>query len=80
MGARYTINAISDSASGVNVWKTDLDNDIQLDNYTCALYTPNFNFSEQGNYYIKFKYRMEVRYSRQPGAIWMEYSTDSGNS
>jgi len=73
-------NTISDTASGTNVWKTDLDSNIQQDNYTCALYTPDFDLSATGSYYVSFKYRMEIAYSNCPGAAWMEYSTDQGKT
>ena len=73
-------NTISDTASGITVWKTDLDANIQKADYTNVLYTPNFNFSSSGDYYLKFKYRMEIYYSNSPAAAWLEYSTDQGNT
>ncbi|ETR73138.1 MAG: hypothetical protein OMM_07124, partial [Candidatus Magnetoglobus multicellularis str. Araruama] len=73
-------NVISDTASGTTVWKTDLDGNIQQDNYTCVLYTPNYNISRDGNYYLKFKFRMHITAGNCPGAAWMEYSTDCGNT
>jgi PKD repeat protein len=73
-------NIISDTASGANVWKTDLDANIQKADYTCVLYTPNFDFSRSGEYYLKFKYRMHITAGNCPGAGWMDYSTDCGNT
>jgi len=71
-------NIISDTASGTTVWKTDLDANIQKADYTCVLYTPNFNFSKSGDYYLKFKFRMNRYYNNAPAAAWLEYSTDQG--
>ncbi|MBF0451868.1 MAG: C10 family peptidase, partial [Candidatus Magnetomorum sp.] len=73
-------NIIADTSSGTTVWKTDLDSDIQQANYTCVLYTPNFNFSREGDYFIKFNYRMHITAGNCPGAGWLEYSTDFGET
>ncbi|ETR66802.1 MAG: hypothetical protein OMM_05478 [Candidatus Magnetoglobus multicellularis str. Araruama] len=67
-------------ASGQNVWITDLKNKIQKGTYSCALYTPEFDLSKDGKYYISFKYRMNVINTSMPGAAWLEYSTDHGNT
>jgi len=67
-------------ASGQNVWITDLKNKIQKGTYSCALYTPEFDLSKDAKYYISFKYRMNVINTSMPGAAWLEYSTDHGNT
>jgi hypothetical protein len=75
-------NTINNAYSGQNVWKTDLDADISTygDNHDikCGLYTPLFDFSQEGTYYLKMRYRMEVAYLNAPLAVWVEYSTDKG--
>jgi len=73
-------NVIADTASGLSVWKTDLDANITKDDYTCVLNTPNFILSRSGEYYVKFKYRLDRYYDNSPGAAWMEYSTDKGEN
>lgn len=74
-------NAINNTASGTNVWKTDLDADIpSTSTFSCALLSPKFNFTASGTYYLKFNFRMEIYYSNAPGEAYMEYSTDRGVS
>lgn len=73
-------NAISTTASGSNVWKTDLDADILKSTYSCALYTPSFNFSATGTYDLSFDYRMEAAHSQVPIGVYVEYSTNQGSS
>lgn len=73
-------NAISNTASGSKVWKTDLDADIVKADYSCALTTPSFNFTASGTYTLSFKYRMEVAHSQVPIGVWVEYSTNAGSS
>lgn len=74
-------NYLSNTNSGSNVWKTDLDADIQESPYECALYTPCFNFSNtSGSYYVSFYASMETYYSNAPFGIQMQYSTDGGDN
>lgn len=74
-------NVINNTASGSNVWKTDLDANIPSTSaFSCALLTPKFNFTASGTYYIKFKYRMSIFYSNAPGEVYVEYSTNKGGS
>jgi PKD repeat protein len=71
-------HTINNTASGRNVWKTDLDANFPKGDYTNALCTPIFSFSDPGKYYLKFQFRMDTYYSNAPGAGWLEYSTDEG--
>jgi PKD repeat protein len=71
-------HTINNTASGRNVWKTDLDANFIKGDYTNALCTPIFSFSDPGKYYLKFQFRMDTYYSNAPGAGWLEYSTDEG--
>ncbi len=73
-------NHISNTSSGSNVWKTDLDANLAEDNYQCAVYSPSFNFANDGTYTLSFKYRMEVEYSNAPFGVFVEYSINGGNS
>ena len=71
-------NAISNTASGSNVWKTDLDADIAKAHYQCALYSPSFNMTASGSYTLGLDYRMEAVHSQVPIGVYVEYSIDGG--
>jgi hypothetical protein len=73
-------NYLTNTRSSSNVWKTDLDADIVNGDYECALYTPNFNFSASGNYYVSFYHAMQVYYGNAPFGIQIQYSTDLGET
>lgn len=73
-------NEISDVSSGVNVWKTDLDADVPQQTFTCALYTPNFNFKNSGTYMLEAFVGMEIYYCNAPYTARVEYSTDMGDT
>lgn len=64
--------------SGVNAWKTDLNADIIEADYQCALYSPNFNFSNAGTYSINFRKSMESLFSNAPIGAQVQYSLDNG--
>ena len=71
-------NAISNTASGSSVWKTDLDADIAKAGYQCALYSPSFNMTASGSYTLGLDYRMEAVHSQVPIGVYVEYSIDGG--
>jgi PKD repeat protein len=71
-------NFLTNVSSGPNVWKTDLDADIFKGDYQCALYTPNFNFSNSGTYTISFDKSMEIAFCNAPIGVQVQYSTDNG--
>ena len=71
-------NAISNTASGSSVWKTDLDADIAKAHYQCALYSPSFNMTASGSYTLGLDYRMEAVHSQVPIGVYVEYSIDGG--
>jgi PKD repeat protein len=73
-------NALATVNSGSNVWKTDLDADIVKGDYKAILQTPNFNFSANGTYNVKFKMSMETTFCNAPQGANLEYSTDNGST
>ena len=73
-------NALTTVNSGTNVWKTRLTKDADLGDYTAVLYTPQFNFTNAGTYGIQFRKSMEASGSNAPFGVYMEYSTDKGQT
>ncbi|RMH64534.1 MAG: PKD domain-containing protein [Calditrichaeota bacterium] len=73
-------NALTTVNSGTNVWKTRLTKDVDLGDYTAVLYTPQFNFTNAGTYGIQFRKSMEASGSNAPFGVYMEYSTDKGQT
>ncbi len=73
-------NAIKTLSSETNGWKTDLDSDILQADYSCALYSPNFNFTATGSYSLSFQKSMETRYPNAPFAVQVQYSIDNGQN
>ncbi len=73
-------NAITTLNSGTNGWKTALSSDITQADYSCALFSPNFNFNESGTYTLSFRKSMEVAFANAPIGVQVQYSTDNGNN
>lgn len=71
-------NDITTVNSGTNVWKTSLSADIFEADYSCALFSPNFNFTEAGTYTLSFRKSMAVRFANAPMGVQVQYSTDNG--
>ncbi len=65
------------TTSGANAWVTGLTGNY-VNSTESYLYTPNFDFSINGNYYLSFntKYSVEDEYD----GFLVQYSTDSGSS
>jgi len=73
-------NALTTLNSGSNGWKTMLTEDVPDDNYTSVLYTPSYNFSAAGSYGVQFRKSMEASGANAPFGVYMEYSTDNGDT
>lgn len=73
-------NHISSVSSGTQVWKTNLDADITRDDYTCALYSSSFNFTNSGTYTLSFDYRMEAAHPQVPLGVYVESSIDKSET
>jgi len=73
-------NVLNSALSGTHVWKTGLSKSIEKGDYTCVLITPLFDLSASGTYAIQFYHQMEIYYNNCPGAAWIEYTTDEGQS
>ncbi|MGH1366605.1 MAG: PKD domain-containing protein [Calditrichia bacterium] len=73
-------NDITTLNSASNGWKTDLDADITEAAYSCALYSPSFNLTVAGTYSLSFRKSMAVRYANAPFGVYVEYSTNQGDS
>ncbi len=71
-------NAITTVNSGTRAWKTALSADITQADYSCALYSPNFNFTEAGTYTLSFRKSMEVAFANAPMGVQVHYSLDNG--
>ncbi|WP_436516652.1 LamG-like jellyroll fold domain-containing protein [Ekhidna sp. To15] len=71
-------NDITTVNSGTNAWKTNLSSDIIESDYSCALFTPNFNFTESGTYTLSFRKSMAVQFANAPMGVQVQYSTDNG--
>jgi PKD repeat protein len=71
-------NFLTTVNSPVNAWKTDLDADITPGSYTCAMMTPNYNFSAAGGYTLRFRRSMEVLFCNAPFAVQCQYTTNKG--
>lgn len=67
-------------SSGTDAWKTNLTTDITEADYSCALYSPNFNFSVAGTYTLSFQKSMEINFSNAPMGVQVQYSTDNGEN
>ena len=65
-------------SSSSNVWKTDLDDDLENQDRASLLYTPRFNFSSTGTYILEFDLSMEIQYCNAPIALQLQYTTDMG--
>ncbi len=76
-------NQITTVNSGTNVWKTDLDaniNDLGFD-YISALYTPAFDLTNTTkNYLVKFRKSISTVFCNGPQALQLQYSTDGGST
>ncbi|WP_462249295.1 LamG-like jellyroll fold domain-containing protein [Ekhidna sp.] len=73
-------NAISTVNSGTDAWKTSLSSDITQADYSCALFSPNFNFTETGTYTLSFRKSMERQFVNAPFGVQVQYSTDNGTN
>lgn len=73
-------NEITTVSSGTNAWKTNLSSDITEATYSCALYSPNFNFTEAGTYTLSFQKSMDINFSNAPMGVQVQYSTDNGEN
>ncbi len=73
-------NALTTVNSGTNTWKTGLSSDITQADYSCALFSPNFNFSSAGTYTLSFRKSMESAYTNAPIGVQVQYSTDNGEN
>ncbi|MEL6558713.1 MAG: LamG-like jellyroll fold domain-containing protein [Bacteroidota bacterium] len=73
-------NAITNVSSGTNVWKTDLDGDLIQTDYSCALFSPNFNMSAAGTYTLSFRKSMERQFTNAPFGVQVQYSLDNGDN
>ncbi|KPA18652.1 Peptidase C10, streptopain, partial [Candidatus Magnetomorum sp. HK-1] len=73
-------NIFNVAHSGSRVWKTGLSKNIEKGDYTCILITPLFDLSASGTYAIQFYQQMDIHYNNCPGAAWLEYTTDEGQS
>ncbi|KAA3611158.1 MAG: T9SS C-terminal target domain-containing protein [Calditrichaeota bacterium] len=71
-------NALTTLNSGTNGWKTLLDSDASVGNYTSVLYTPSFNFTAAGSYSLHFRKSMEASGSNAPFGVFVEYSINDG--
>ena len=71
-------NILTTVNSAVNAWKTDLDADLTEGTYSCALMTPNYNFTTAGAYQLRFRRSMEVTFCNAPFAVQCQYSLDKG--
>ncbi|MDN5199939.1 PKD domain-containing protein [Fulvivirgaceae bacterium BMA10] len=73
-----SVSGKNGTTSGSNGWVTGLTDATYENNSEAILYTPNFNFSNAGNYTLSFqtKFALENTYD---GFI-VEYSTDRGNT
>lgn len=66
--------------SGTNAWKTALSSNITQADYTCALYSPNFNFTNAGTYTLSFRKSMESAFTNAPIGVNVQYSLDNGEN
>ncbi|MEO9484872.1 MAG: LamG-like jellyroll fold domain-containing protein [Ekhidna sp.] len=73
-------NAISTVNSGTDAWKTALSSDLTQADYSCALFSPNFNFTESGTYTLSFRKSMERQFVNAPFGVQVQYSTDNGGN
>lgn len=73
-------NAITTVNSGTDAWKTGLSTDITQADYSCALFSPNFNFTEAGTYTLSFRKSMEVAFANAPLGVQVQYSIDNGSN
>lgn len=64
--------------SGSNAWVTGLNNDWYEHNSESYLYTPNYDFSENGIYEMSFWANYNIQYGWD--GFRVEYSTDRGES
>jgi PKD repeat protein/photosystem II stability/assembly factor-like uncharacterized protein len=71
-------NVLTTVNSSPNAWKTDLDADLTSGTYSCALMTPNYNFTATGSYLLRFRRSMEVVFCNAPFAVQVQYTTDKG--
>lgn len=83
-------NTLNEASSGVNAWKTLLQENIERTKtrYSSALVSPIFDFSDDSkNHLLKFKFSMENAYTEAIGlfesgplGLNVEYSIDNGKS
>lgn len=73
-------NAVTTVNSGTDAWKTALSSDITQADYSCALFSPNFNFTEAGTYTLSFRKSMERQFVNAPFGVQVQYSTDNGSN
>ena len=73
-------NTLTTLNSTVNGWKTDLDSNIINSTYSAALMTPVFDFSNAGNYSIKFRMSMQANFCNGPYTVQVHYSTNKGTT
>ncbi|MBF0450481.1 MAG: C10 family peptidase [Candidatus Magnetomorum sp.] len=73
-------NVLYTAHSDFQVWKTGLSIHIEKENYTSALVTPLFNLSAPGTYAVQFYHQMDTYYNNCPGAAWMEFTLDEGQT
>lgn len=72
-------NTLVEVNSGTNAWKTDLDDDLPKQTYSCVLQSPVFNFSDDSKEYIVSFYKsMESEFCNAPSAVQLQYTTDGG--
>jgi PKD repeat protein len=74
-------NNLMTPSSGINAWKTKLEDDITNVGYNhkSAFYTPAFNLSETAkDYTLSFRMSKELAFCNGPMAMQAEYSLDGG--
>ena len=73
-------NTLTTLSSAPNAWKTLLNANITQGGYSCALYSPSFNFTTNGTYTLSFKGSMALVFCNAPFGIQVQYSTDHGST
>ena len=73
-------NTLTTVNSGTKAWKTDLDANVPQATYSCALYTPTYNFTAAGTYTVKFRKSMNFTFVTAPYGVQLQYSLDKGDT
>lgn len=70
-------NVLTETNSGLNAWKTLLNEDLPKDSYASVLQSPVFDFSNTTkDYRLSFYKSMESEFCNAPSAVQMQYTLD----